>query len=392
MRDRSRARSAEKRDMEASKMKRATAAALSLLAAAFALAGCRSASPAAPATVPVTVHLVEMAGAANGSSYSANIVPEQSVALVFKVNGYVASILQVRGAGGRLHNAQAGDRVKAGTVLAAIRDDSYRQRVLEARAQMQAAMASERKAASDFGRYTKLLQEHVVSQSDYDAARQQNDSARAQVDATRAALLRAQTDLDDCKLKSPLDGVILDRKIEVGTLVDQNAEAFKVADITSMKAVFGAPDTLVTALSDGAALSVRTEAVPGAVFDGKITRIAAVSDPDTRLFDVEVTIPNTGDRLKAGMIGVINLGALAAAAEPVVPLRAVVRPVTDPQGFAVFEVRAAAGKSYARLCKVALGAMIGDGVAVKSGVAPGDRVIVKGATIVADGQQVDVVP
>lgn len=372
-------------------MKRTTAAALSLLAAAFAIAGCRIASPAAPAAVPVTVHLVEMAGAANGSSYSANIVPEQSVALVFKVNGYVASILQVKGVGGRMRNAQAGDRVKAGTVLAAIRDDSYRQHVLEARAQMQAAMASERKAASDFGRSTKLLHEHVVAQSDYDAARQQNDSARAQVDATRAALLRAQTDLDDCKLKSPLDGVILDRKIEVGTLVDQNAEAFKVADTTSMKAVFGAPDTLVTALSEGAALSLRTEAVPGAVFEGKITRIAAVSDPDTRLFDVEVTIPNTGDRLKAGMIGVINLGALAAAAEPVVPLRSVVRPVADPQGFAVFEVRDADGKAYARLCKVALGAMIGDGVAVKSGVAAGDRVIVKGATIVADGQQVDVV-
>ncbi|HEY6419990.1 MAG TPA: efflux RND transporter periplasmic adaptor subunit [Candidatus Binataceae bacterium] len=365
---------------------------LSCIAVALAATACHGREAAPPPPVPVTVRVVESAASGNGGAYSANIVPDIKVDLAFKVNGYVASIMQVKGADGRMRNVQTGDRVKQGNVLAAIREDSYRQKVLEAQAQLQGAKATAARTKKDFDRYAMLLKERVSSKADYDAAKQQYESYAAQVGAADASLKHAQTDLDDCKLKSPLDGIVLSRKIEVGTLVDQSAKAFEVADTQAMKVVFGVPDMVLPSLHEGDQVDIKTEAIPGVGFRGRITKVAAVSDPDTRLFDIEVTIPNSDGRLKSGMVAALNLGmALQAIAEPVVPLRSVVRPPSDPRGYAVYEVEDRDGKSFARLTTVQLGPMAGDGIAIKSGLKLGDKVIVQGATIVTDGQQVNVV-
>jgi RND family efflux transporter MFP subunit len=365
---------------------------LSCIAVALVTTACHGREAAPPPPVPVTVRVVESAASGNGGAYSANIVPDIKVDLAFKVNGYVASIMQVKGADGRMRNVQTGDRVKQGNVLAAIREDSYRQKVLEAQAQLQGAKATAARTKKDFDRYAMLLKERVSSKADYDAAKQQYESYAAQVGAADASLKHAQTDLDDCKLKSPLDGIVLSRKIEVGTLVDQSAKAFEVADTQAMKVVFGVPDMVLPSLHEGDQVDIKTEAIPGVGFRGRITKVAAVSDPDTRLFDIEVTIPNSDGRLKSGMVASLNLGvALQAIAEPVIPLRSVVRPPSDPRGYAVYEVEDRDGKSFARLTTVQLGPMAGDGIAIKSGLKLGDKVIVQGATIVTDGQQVNVV-
>ena len=78
--------------------------------------------------------------------------------------------------------------------------------------------------------------------------------------------------------------------------------------------------------------------------------------------------------------------------EPYVPLAAVVRPAGDSTGYAVFVVRDSAGAQRARLTRVQLGDVSGNLIAVRQGLAAGDRVIVRGSTIVADGQAVQVMP
>jgi RND family efflux transporter MFP subunit len=365
---------------------------LSCIAAALAATACQGREAAPPPPVPVTIRVVETAASHNGGAYSASIVPDTKVDLAFKVNGYVASIMQVKGADGRMRNVQTGDRIKQGSVLAIIREGTYRQKMLEAQANLQGAKATAARTKKDFDRYAMLLKERVASKADYDAAKQQYESYAAQVGAAEASLKAAQTDLDDCKLKSPLDGIVLSRKIEVGALVDQSTKAFEVADTQAMKVVFGVPDVVLPGLREGDQVAIRTEAVPGVEFKGAITKVAAISDPDTRLFDVEVTIPNADGRLKSGMVASLNLGtAVPTALEPVVPLRSVIRPPSDPRGYAVYEVEDRDGKSFARLTTVQLGPMAGDGIAIKSGLKLGAKVIVQGATIVTDGQQVNVV-
>jgi multidrug efflux system membrane fusion protein len=113
------------------------------------------------------------------------------------------------------------------------------------------------------------------------------------------------------------------------------------------------------------------------------------------VFDVEVTVPNAGGRLRPGMIGTVALGAGAARAPaPVltVPLSAIVRAEPGSQEFAVFVSDENGGREIARLRRVTLGEVLGNGIAVRDGLSLGDRVIVSGATLLADGDAIRAIP
>src|SRR5271166_1983521 len=303
-----------------------------LLVVSIAFVGCGHKQEAAPDSIPVTVQTVAMASEAAGGAYSANIVAETQVDVAFKVNGYVQSILQVKGADGRPRNLQAGDAVKAGAVLAVVKDDTYRNSLAKAQSDLQNSRATLTKAKADFARYTHLLAQRVVSKADYDSVKQQYDSAQASVGASQAAVQQAQVDLDDCKLKSPMNALVLDRKIEVGTLVSPNTVGFQIGDTGKVKVVFGVPGAIVGELKPGAEISATVDAFPGQTFKGTISKVAAVADPNTRVFDIEATIPNSDARLRVGMIAALHLPVSAQAKSIlVVPTRAIVRPPDDPK-------------------------------------------------------------
>jgi RND family efflux transporter MFP subunit len=367
---------------------------LSSLIAFLAIPGCGHKEEAAPDSIPVTVQAVATASGAVGGAYSANIVADTQVDVAFKVNGYVQSILQVKGADGKPRNVQAGDAVTAGAVLAVVKDDTYRNSLAKAQADLQNSRASLSKSKADFARYTHLLEQRVVAQADYDAVKQQYTSAQASVGASQAAVQQAQVDLEDCKLKSPMNALILDRKIEVGTLIAPNTVGFQIGDTGKVKVVFGVPGAIVGDLKPGTDLSVTTDAFPGQTFGGAISKVAAVADPNTRVFDIEATIPNPDARLRVGMIATIHLPAgVQANSMLVVPTRAIVRPPDDPKGYAVYVVdKDAAGKTVATLKKIEIGPVVGDQVSVASGLDAGAQVIVRGADIVSNGASINIVP
>src|SRR6185295_8076744 len=105
------------------------------------------------------------------------------------------------------------------------------------------------------------------------------------------------------------------------------------------------PDSLVHRVSPGQSLDVSTEAYPGARFAGRVTAIAPLADSQSRVFNIEVTIPNADGRLKPGMIGTVAVpteasrqasageGADKAKTElAAVPVSAVVRSAEGANG------------------------------------------------------------
>ena len=126
---------------------------------------------------------------------------------------------------------------------------------------------------------------------------------------------------------------------------------------------------------------------------GTITRVAPNADPTTRVYDVEITVPNKDGKIRTGMIASLKVaGAVTAASTAAtLPLNAIVRPPDDQKDFAVYVVEEKAGKSLARLRRVRLGDIVGNEIAVSSGVQMGDEVIVRGATMVSDGTEVQVI-
>ncbi|NUM76965.1 efflux RND transporter periplasmic adaptor subunit [candidate division KSB1 bacterium] len=328
---------------------------------------------------PVTVWTVANLAGENGLRYSANIKPDVQVDLAFKASGYVEEILQVTGVDGRRRNVQEGDFIKKGTVLARVRATEYRDRVAEAQAGLT-------KAKSDFDRAAKLFENQSIAKADYDAAYAGYTSAQARYDQAAQALR-------DCALQAPMDGFVLKRNVEVGTLAGLGMPGFILADTRAVKAVFGVPDMIVGQMKMGDYQTVTTEAIPGVGFRGRITRIAPSADPNSRVFEVECTIPNPDNRLKAGMIAALKIAAQASSPSAMLlPLNAIVRPRHDPKGYAVFVVEESNGKPTARERKINLGDVVGNSISVTAGLQGGEKVIVRGATLVVDSQEVRIIP
>jgi multidrug efflux system membrane fusion protein len=349
------------------------------LAALISLAACASEPPPPRPPLPVTVTTVGGAADARGETrYSGAIKADASVDVAFRMSGVVDGISQRRGADGRLRALQDGDMVRRGEVLARLRQSEFRDQVSDAE-------ASRRQAQADYERAAQLYENRSVSKAEYDAA-------YARYTAGIARQSQAVISLNDATLRAPIDGVILRRSVEVGSLAGPSAAAFTVADTRVVKVVFGVPDVVVAGLRAGGRLRIQAEAMPGATLEGRITRISPSADPSSRVFEVEAALPNPEGRLKVGMLATLGLGDAAPASRLFVPLAAVVRPARDSSGYAVYVVSDSAGHPAARLRSVKLGDVSGNLIAVQQGLTGGERVIVRGATIVAEGQPVQVMP
>jgi RND family efflux transporter MFP subunit len=350
--------------------------------------GDEEARPKSP--TPVRVRVVAQAAGSGATRYSGTIEPAVKVDLAFKVGGYVRELAQIPSSGGP-RRIQDGDLVKKGTVLAVVSESDYQQRISAARASLAEAVASQRQAQIDFDRATKLVASNVVPKAELDTTNAQRDMAVARAQAARAKVREAELELADCTVRAPFDGVVIRRHVEVGTLASPGTVAFTVADTSTVKVVFGAPDTLLDRLRIGDKVSVRLEAL-GKELTGDISRISPSADTRSRTFDVEATLANADDHLKVGMVASLKLaGGAPATSTLALPLTAVVRAPADPRGFAVFVVEGRDRKTIARIRQVALGDVIGNAVQVNDGLKPGERVIETGATQVADGEPVRVV-
>ncbi len=360
-----------------------------LLAAAL-LSGC---SPEAPSEEPAIPVRVESVGNADGSSalrYSAAIIPVQAIPATFKVPGYIAEVTRVSDSAGGSRLLQEGDRVERGQPLARIRPDDFQVKLTQARAQESEVDAGIAQAEQAFKRATALYEKKSLTRNDYDAAKAAYDSAIAKRNGVRAVIQEAGNALEDSVLKSPLSGIVIKRLIEPGTLVGAGTPGFMIADTATVKVLFGAPEQVMRRLKRGETQMVTTETYPNETFEGRITSLAPAADPGSLVFDVEVTIPNNDGRLKPGMVASLEVAGVGGAARLAIPLAAVVRSPQQPEGYVVFVIEEIGGTARAKQREVTLGAMVSNGVTVTSGLRAGDRIIVSGAKIVADGEVVEI--
>ncbi len=364
---------------------------LALLAVAALSMSCSHGSTATPPT-PVRVTSVGTFEGSGGIRYSANINAFTQVTLSFKSAGYVDNIAQRTGADGRIRVLQVGDRVTRDEVLAHIREGDYLDKVNSAKAQLAQAQAAYDKSQLDFERASKLLSSDSLTKAQYDSAKASFDSNAAELANDKANLQLATTALRDCSLRSPLNGWVVERDVEIGALAATGTQAFIVADTLLVKAVFGVPDTTVQSAKLGTPQTITTSSLPGE-FHGKITAVSPSADPKSRVFSVEVTIPNGDNRLKPGMVATLSVGA-GKVEQPttVVPLSAVVRSSKHADGFAVFVIEDQGGKSFAHERVVELGDTLGNMIGVSQGLKVGERIVVVGGTQIKDGDEIQVIP
>lgn len=420
-----------------------------IIAIALFSFGCQKAVTKEQAAKPVKVKEVESIVAQKGNRYSASIRPNTQVDIGFKVGGYIETVTTISDVNGMRRSLQAGDIVYRGQVLAQLRRSDYQAKVNQAvsqkgevqknvnttkaqlnevessiainKSQLAEAETNLAQAKTDFTRAQNLYDVQSLTKKDLDSAKTNLDMAQARVNTARASLKSAQEKiktmhsqieqvearvktadvtideakipLGDTTLRAPFTAIILDRKIEAGELVSPNMPAFVLADTTSVKAVFGVPDIELQTLKNGQTLSLTSDALPNQEFSGHVSRIAPSADQNSRVFEVEVTIPNRQNLLKSGMIASLELmSERAAEGTKVVPLGAIVRSKDDPNSYAVFVVQEIEGVQVAREREVALGETFGNSVAITAGVQLGEKVITNGASFLTNGEKVQIAP
>ncbi len=402
--------------------------------AALLLAGCQKQTPIEPSVQTVTAGAVESIQPDTPERYSATTTPIAQVDLAFKSAGLIERIHQVRGADGRMRDVQAGDRVSRDAELAVVRTTDYQQRVDQAtarlaqseaqltqieaqlgqsEAQLAQAQANFSEAGIEYTRAANLFQSASLIKPQFDQAKGRYDATAAAAKAAessvkaaaagvkggeaavanaQAALSETKLSLSDSSLRAPFDGWISARNVDRGSLVTNTTVGFSMMDTHLVKAEFAVPDLSFKMVRSGEKLPVMLDAVQHAM-QGVVTSISPQADPKARVFSIEVTLENPHEEVRPGMIGSLTLGALRTPAPYLaVPLSAVVRAPSDPNGFAVFRLVTRDGKTYAAAQIIQIGQTLGNSIEVTGGLSAGQRIIVLGGSLVRDGQEVRVLP
>jgi multidrug efflux pump subunit AcrA (membrane-fusion protein) len=258
-----------------------------------------------------------------------------------------------------------GDAVTRDMVLATVRDEQRQMRYSQAVANHQLAQSlavdpgspvlqefDARISAADeqlqiaqreLDRVATLRQTDAAAQTDHDRAQDRVETMRALVQSLRAqraarklelqrdlevakaALDIAQWNLDEQTLKSPIDGMVLDRPVPVGTRMKINDDLMRVAQVAPQRLVMRAAvdEEDRTHLSIGQVAKVSMYAYPGRVFDGTVERVYPQADPQRRTFEVDVRLAQSHEGFAAGMTGELAFIVAQRDSALVVPSQAV---------------------------------------------------------------------
>jgi multidrug efflux pump subunit AcrA (membrane-fusion protein) len=359
---------------------------------------------------------VESSPGAGSTVYSAVIAPNAQVDLAFRVSGYVVDIHRTKGADGRTRALEPGATVATGLVLARVRATDYQAVVDRARgardesnagvtaaeAGLAEARAALTQAESDFERISVLWQQESVTKPVYDGSEARRDVARAKVDAatasvaaakqrataTAAQLQEAEIALGDTELHAPFDGILLERRVDVGTLVAPGTPAFTVAELRLVKARFNVPDTALQLFHTGQLLPLTVDAFASERFEGHILSVAPAADPKARSFEVVVAIDNQTQKLRSGMIASIRVaGETPDRHELRIPIDALVHdPVRDQ--YLVYVLEQKDGRTVAKAIYIRPGPLVGNQVSVLEGLTAGQRIVGSGANLLRPGDVV----
>ena len=278
-------------------------------------------------------------------------------------------------------NANVGDVVKKGQVLARIAADTVENELSESRAAVAEAEATLAEARANNARAKQLRDKGFYSPQQGIQTQTVSDTALARLNAARARLQTAQLRRSKAAVLSPDDGIISARSATVGTLTQPGQELFRLIRGSRLEWRAEVTEAEIARLKPGQAAALSSPT--GDVLEGVVRTVAPTVDPQTRTALVYVDLPaNAAQALSAGMFirGEFSLGQNPALTLPqsAVVLR---------EGFAyVFLLE---NDKVAQL-KIETGRRIGDRIEV-SGLDPQAEVVASGAGFLADGDTVHVV-
>jgi RND family efflux transporter MFP subunit len=307
-----------------------------------------------------------------------------------RVNGYVDKWF-----------VDIGDHVRKGQVLVTIDTPDLDAELAATQAKLQAAEADVkvREAEAAFAKTTYERwrdspkgvvseQEREAKKADYESTIARLKAATAQVELNQAEVDRLTALTQFKQVTAPYDGVIIERRIDIGNLVTAGSTSattplYRMSQDDPMRVFVDVPQAAGADMAVGLHAVVTANDLPGQSFDGTIARTSHAIDPNARTLRVEVDIPNPEEKLVPGMYVEVTFDLKAKGLAEVPPAALVFR-ARGPQIAVVND----AGIITFR--DVTIARDDGNVVKIASGVSPGDKVVLNISSDIANGDKVTV--
>lgn len=341
---------------------RSVAWSLFLLLAAACGRGNAATSDTAVRAIPVDVEQVQRRPLAQPVVATGTLGGKEEVSLSFSTGGIIARIL-----------VQEGQSVRAGQLLAELSP-------VPVSAEVAKAEQGRAKAERDLARVRTLHRDSIATTEQLQDATTALAVAEQNVKAARFAL-------DHSAIRAPSNGVVLRRLAEPNQVVGAGSAVLMVR--TAQRGVVvraGLPDRDAVRVRLGDSAVVTFDALPGERYRGRITQRASAASAMTGTYAVELALEPRAESLASGLIGRVEIQTRGEGEMPTLPLEALVE--ADGDSAAVYVVTRGGDRGSRR--EVHIARILGDRVALASGVEPGEWVVVRGAAYLDNETRISV--
>lgn len=348
--------------------------ALTGIACTVLLAACSKPAPSEEPIRSVKVMTVSSSGLTADAELAGEVRARVESRLGFRVAGKIIR-----------RQAELGQRVQAGAVLAQLDPQDYQLAAQAAKAQVAAALTNRDLAAADFKRYKELRAQNFISGAELERRDAALKSAQAQLDQAQAQASAQGNQAAYTALVADVSGVVTAVEAEPGQVVAAGTPVVRIAQDGPRDVVFAVAEDKVGQVKLGSAVQIKPWGA-GALVKGSVREVAASADAVTRTYTVKVGL-DAGDVLPLGSTVTVLPQALARA-----DMQAIKLPTSalrqDGSGTAVWLLDPSS--MTVKLQPIQIGSADGNEVVVASGLQVGQQVVTAGVHVLNPGQKVTV--
>lgn len=334
-------------------------------------------APTGESLQPVTVVRAQSGAVSEALPLTGSVTTERSAALSPRVSGLVSAI-----------HVDAGDRVATGKVLLEL-DPALAQLALHrAEAALDEAQATHAEATRQYEEAKELVDRRLVPATRLPAAEAAMRVAAAAVERLHTEQRQQTEVLRRHTVVAPFAGVVSRKVAEVGEWVETGTEVLELVDTQRLRIDVQVPQERYHAVQTGTPVSVRVDALPDRVLDGRVATKVPVKDPNARTFLARVEVDEAARHMTPGMSVQVSFGLSNGARAVSVPRDAVVRQPDGSNVVWVLEGDGATGAVSPQ--RVEVGQSLSDRIEIQAGLAPDTVVVLRGNETLKPGQRVRV--
>jgi len=281
--------------------------------------------------------------------------------------------------------AKVGDSLSKGSIILRIDDEILKYRLEDTKGRLLQLEANCLTSKSDLKRKENLYKNKIIPEYDLETARAREKGDKGLLLSARASFDIAKRDLRETDIRSPTDGILAERYVDLGTNVLAGQKVASVVLIKKVKISIGVTDVERSKIVVGQKVEIRSESYPGIIFYGKVYSIGLKADDATLTYPIEIVVDNINEfKLNPGMF--VKVSILVSNINNVIKVPQSILESTSRGDF-VWTVK----DNKAVKKSVVIGAFIGASAIIKEGIISGEQIVILGQDNLTENCEVNVV-